>query len=287
MSSLKLALGCAAGGVLGYVLTKLFDSPQQGKVKGGTLTIGYWKIRGLGAPLRMMCCYAGQPFVNKAYGDDAKTAWFGSEKKRLKDVNALINLPYVIEGPTAADPTETVVTQSNSCLIYLGQRLGIDRPELATHNHMALDQLMDLRNDTMKIVYPFANVVTKQADFKAGLKEHVAQTASMHLAKLEGHCVGPYLCGGEIQSADFHMFEMLDQHVAMCEQAGVVFDVSPFPKLKALHGALRADPALALYFASDMYKRYAFNNPMAAFFCGTGYGDGPFGVTLEEQVRTR
>tara|TARA_B100000768_G_C11016464_1_gene264276 strand:- start:225 stop:542 length:318 start_codon:yes stop_codon:yes gene_type:complete len=83
---------------------------------------------------------------------------------------------------------------------------------------MALDQLMDLRNDTMKIVYPFANVVTKQADFKAGLKEHVAQTASMHLAKLEGHCVGPYLCGGEIQSADFHMFEMLDQHVAMCEQ---------------------------------------------------------------------
>ena len=38
-------------------------------------------------------------------------------------------------------------------------------------------------------------------------------------------------------------------------QAGVAFDVSPFPKLKALHGALRADPALALYFASDMYKR--------------------------------
>ena len=152
---------------------------------------------------------------------------------------------------------------------------------------MALDQLMDLRNDTMKIVYPFANVVTKQADFKAGLKEHVEKTASMHLAKLEGHCVGPYLCGGTIQSADFHMFEMLDQHVAMCEQAGVAFDVSPFPKLKALHGAMRSDPALATYFASDMYKRYAVNNPMAAFFCGTGYGDGPFGGTVEEQVATR
>ena len=89
MPSLKLALGCAAGGVLGYVLAKLFDS-QKGKVKGGALTIGYWKIRGLAAPLRMMCCYAGQPFVNKAYGDDAKTAWFGSEKKRLKKANALI-----------------------------------------------------------------------------------------------------------------------------------------------------------------------------------------------------
>ena len=127
MSSLKLALGCAAGGVIGYVLTKLFDSPEQGKVKGGTITIGYWKIRGLAAPLRMMCFYKGQPFVSKAYGDDANKAWFGSEKKRLKDNNALINLPYVIEGPTAADPTETVITQSNSCLLYLGKRLGIDR----------------------------------------------------------------------------------------------------------------------------------------------------------------
>jgi len=26
---------------------------------------------------------------------------------------------------------------------------------------------------------------------------------------------------------------------------------------------------------------------MAAFFCGTGYGDGPFGGTVEEQVATR
>jgi hypothetical protein len=43
--------------------------------------------------------------------------------------------------------------------------------------------------------------------------------------------------------------------MAILTKAGVAFDVSPFPKLKALHGAMRADPALALYFASDMYKR--------------------------------
>ena len=43
--------------------------------------------------------------------------------------------------------------------------------------------------------------------------------------------------------------------MAILTKVGVVFDVSPFPKLKALHGAMRADPALALYFASDMYKR--------------------------------
>ena len=37
----------------------------------------------------------------------------------------------------------------------------------------------------------------------------------------------------------------------------MTFDVSPFPKLKALHGAMRSDSALATYFASDMYKTYA------------------------------
>ena len=43
----------------------------------------------------------------------------------------------------------------------------VGRPELATHNHMALDQLMDLRNDTMKIVYGFGGV-TKEG-FPAAL----------------------------------------------------------------------------------------------------------------------
>ena len=38
------------------------------------------------------------------------------------------------------------------------------------------------------------------------------------------------------------------------------------------------------YLLTHILRRYAFNNPMAAFFCGTGYGDGPFGGTVEEQV---
>ena len=38
------------------------------------------------------------------------------------------------------------------------------------------------------------------------------------------------------------------------------------------------------YMLTHIARRYPFNNPMAAFFCGTGYGDGPFGGTVEEQV---
>ena len=46
----------------------------------------------------------------------------------------------------------------------------------------------------------------------------------------------------------------------------------------------RSRSKYALIHAHPHRRRYAFNNPMAAFFCGTGYGDGPFGGTVEEQV---
>ena len=53
---------------------------------------------------------------------------------------------------------------------------------------------MDLRNDTMKIVYPFGGKVSSKAEFPAALAEHMKGAAG-HFAKLEGHCVGPFICG--------------------------------------------------------------------------------------------
>ena len=243
------------------------------------LTIGYWKIRGLAAALRMMCHYKGVPYVNKAYGTDASERWFGRDKPALAQQNALINLPYVVDG-------ETVVTQSNSCLLYLGQRLGIDDPAHFLRNHQALDQAMDLRNDTMKVAYPFAGLVPTAADFPAGLATHLGGAAKAHLAKLEGFCVGPFLCGAAPQSADFAVFEMLDQHVMMAEQAGLPFELGDeHPKLAALHGAMRQLPALAPYFASEPYGRYAVNNPLKAHFVGAGYAAGHTLGATEEATR--
>ncbi len=106
-------------------------------------TLGYWKIRGLAAPLRMMLYHKRQSFTLKEYGADAKEEWFAKDKPELRKRNGLINLPYIIDG-------DTVVTQSNSCMLYLGRKLGIDRDEFFVRNHQVLDQTMDLRNDLMK-----------------------------------------------------------------------------------------------------------------------------------------
>jgi len=235
--------------------------------------LGYHKIRGLAAPLRMMFYFKQKSFVNKAYAEDLKTAWFAGDKPTLKEKNSLINLPYLIDG-------ETVVTQSNSCLVYLGQKLGIDTPEHAVKNHQAIDQIMDLRNDLMKIVYPGGKCASKQA-FPEAFSAHVAQA---HFAKLEGFVSGPFICGAEPQSADFHLFEMLDQHMIIIQDIKCDYDMSQFPRLLALHAAMKALPTLAPYFASDMYA-YAHNNAMFTFYLGPAYGDGPYGTMVEEEIK--
>ena len=167
---------------------------------GEPITLGYHKIRGLAAALRMMFFYKKVGFKHVDYAEDMKSEWFGKDKPELIKANSMINLPYLIDG-------STVVTQSNSCLLYLGQRLGIDTAECMIHNHQVLDQTMDLRNELMKIVYNPAC-----QPFKEHLEKHMG-TAGTHFAKLEGFAKGPYMCGAAVQSGDFHVFEMLDQHI--------------------------------------------------------------------------
>lgn len=123
---------------------------------------------------------------------------------------------------------------------------------------------MDLRNALMTIAYG-----PKGKDFKAALTAHM-DGALGHFTKLDGFCKGPYMCGAKPQSADFHVFEMVDQHVAMAKEMGVAFELkASFPKLFQLHMRLKTDPALAGYFASPGYAAYATNNAMYTNYCGT------------------
>jgi glutathione S-transferase len=226
--------------------------------------IGYHRIRGLGAPLRMICCFKGQPYVNAIYGADMKESWFAGKKEELKPLNSCINIPYVKSG-------DEVVTQSNTCLLYLGRKLGIDTDEAFIKNHTVLDEVMDLRNKLMTIVYPFFYVVKSKEEFPEGAKKHLAETVVTSYTKLEGFCEGPYMCGAAMQSGDFHLFEMLDQHSSISAHVGEEDPLDKFPKLKALHTAVRADPALKSYFESDQYVKFAQNNGLYTNF--TGFGD--------------
>lgn len=68
----------------------------------------------------------------------------------------------------------------------------------------------------------------------------------------------------------------------MSSESKVPCDFAKFPKLAALHAAMKAEPKLAKYFASDMYKSYAVNNPGYTHFNGAGFST--FGPTVSEVV---
>ena len=113
---------------------------------GGSLTIGYWNIRGLGAPLRMMAEYAGADYEAKLH--DSDTDEWAELKAELIKTNPLANLPYVIDG-------DTVVTQSNACFAYLGEKFGLlgsDATE-RVQCEQCLCQVMDLRNEGVELFY--------------------------------------------------------------------------------------------------------------------------------------
>ena len=97
------------------------------------LTIAYWNIRGLCAPLRMVAFWTGAvekgqvTFTCYDAGDpaspDYKASWFASAKESLKASNPMINLPYVqVHG--ADGGLEVTITQTNACLYALGRRWG-------------------------------------------------------------------------------------------------------------------------------------------------------------------
>ena len=83
-----------------------------------TITVGYWSIKGLAAPLRMMVMYKGEQLNNIQYDIKPKASgsgWDNTEwstaKPDLRKLDPFINLPYIQDG-------EKIISQSNACMLY-------------------------------------------------------------------------------------------------------------------------------------------------------------------------
>lgn len=221
----------------------------------------------------MMMFFKETPFTNVGYGNDMKVTWFGDAKPKLLKKNSCINLPYIING-------DEVITQSNTCLLYLGKKLGIDTEDVGFHNHTILDQTMDLRNDLMKIVYPFG-AVTKEG-FPEAAKKHLEGTTTTNFTKLEGMFKGTFTSGSSPQSGDFALWEMLDQHESISQAILNKSILDDFPHLKAMHAAMKALPTLKKYFESET-SQWCQNNGLFTHFTGLG-DDFVYGETVSEKV---
>jgi glutathione S-transferase len=85
------------------------------------VTVGYWKIRGLGQFIRHLLAYTGTDFQEVQYDNQDK--WFKEEKGSLGF--DFPNLPYLIDG-------EFKITESIAVAKYVIKRSG--RTELLGKN---------------------------------------------------------------------------------------------------------------------------------------------------------
>ena len=83
--------------------------------------------------------YRNKSFKNVAYGEDAKTEWFGTDKPKIMEQNALANLPYIVDG----DVVVGGVGDTRGAVVDRG-REGLEGVECAADELRALVVALDL-----------------------------------------------------------------------------------------------------------------------------------------------
>mmetsp|Transcript_38991 Transcript_38991/g.70974 ORF Transcript_38991/g.70974 Transcript_38991/m.70974 type:complete len:362 (-) Transcript_38991:192-1277(-) len=237
------------------VVNVMWQSHPPG-TKRDKLQLVYWKIRGLGSPLRMMFRYAGVEYEDKqlecVVKDDGSFddgIWYDVEKPKMLADNPMINLPNIRAG-------DLLVTQSNGCAQFLGRRLGLcgsSEKEISS-NEQVMCQVFDLRNDFIRFAYP--NYTTKE-QFPEEIRAHFEDKAPRHYKKLEGWLSKygtSYFSGESPLTADFQAFEMLDQHEIVASRMSFASPMAGYPKLQEFHKRFLSLPQLQEYFSGPDHK---------------------------------
>jgi len=219
--------------------------------------MGYWKIRGLGAALRMIFEYRGAKYTDNQF--ETMDAWFKNKKPEILEMNPLANLPYVVQGGKC-------VCQTNACLNFVGDRLRLNGVGPArVKNDQLLCEIYDVRNSMMHKVYPFLKVCRDEKEHKEKVK---ADLAAGPFAKFEKWLVAnetEFFCGKTLCTSDFHIWEMLDQHKLLAAKHGIDFG-GDIPKCMEFYNKFKELPQLKKYFESDAYKLDINNKGAGAYF---------------------
>lgn len=234
------------------------------------ITIGYWRMRGLAAPLRMMCAYARVECEDIKYdirqsksGKWIAPEWEKGHKPDLKEKNPFVELPYLINHRTGE-----LVTLSNAVSLYLGGLLGLSgaTERMRTVNEQLLFHVHTSWMEVRALVYP-SRKSRRDVPFQEQLVAYFDKVLPLVYEKLESclmRCGTGFLVGWLPCSADFHAWEFLDQHELMARAHSIPSPLADFELLEAYHGRFRALPRMQSYFESDD-ARLPVNNKTALF----------------------
>lgn len=213
--------------------------------------LAYWDIRGLAEPLRYILKYVGEEFEDIRYkvGDAPeynRDDWFN-----VKFTLGLPfpNLPYYIDD-------EVQITNTNAIFKYLGRKYKLDgdTAKEKVDCDVGLEVVMDLRNGFVGICYSNAE------KFKENRETYV-KNATAKIAALDKFLGDKsFMAGSKLTVCDFHLYEMLDQHLVF--EPSILND---FPKLTEYHQRFQELPGIKEYLKTGKVKATPLNNKMASF----------------------
>jgi len=215
--------------------------------------LGYWKIRGLAQPIRLMLGYLDIDFEDKMYEvtdgpEFSRDAWL---KEKFTLGLDFPNLPYYFDG-------DTKLSQSSAILRHIARKhdlLGKTDQE-KDRCDQAAEQIADFRMGFVKLSYG----IFQGWDFKEKgpvYAENIFTTLKPFEAFLGDH---DWLAGANITWADFMMWEMLDQHLLFKPDC-----LDELPKLAAYHQRFKNEPKIKKFMESPKFFKGPCNNKMASW----------------------
>jgi glutathione S-transferase len=231
--------------------------------------LGYWSIRGLAAPLRMMLAAAEVNHwvimydVCERTGEEWGKHSYLKDKVWLKQRNPLMNAPFLVDCAT-----DRVIVQTNAIFTFLGRELNMmgSTPDDCIKCEELLCEVMDIRNQMVRFAYASGTDNNQQEAENLMKKEGSVSNCFDKVDEFikKGH--SKFLVGDNLSAPDFHLWEMMDQFIHLCEYYNLE---APFHESKRQHlfhffSRFQALPNVKPYIDSELFN-IPFNNPYARF----------------------
>lgn len=232
------------------------------------MILGYWNIRGLAQPIRLLLTQAGVDFEDKRYptlgtppSESNSSDWLADKNANTFDLT-FPNLPYLIDG-------DVHLTQTLAILRYLGRKLGFvgktEREILRVE--LTEQQVADLRAAFAKLCYSpdferLQEGSRSAADCLGILDGGFTERFSLMLRELSAFLADrKWFAGDRMTYVDFAAYEILFQ---MSKWNDKIFGEA-VANLKDFMTRFEALPAIEAYLKSERYLKWPFNGDSASF----------------------
>jgi len=209
-------------------------------------TLGYWDIRGLAEPIRLMLEHAGQSYDQEKYlAGPAPTydrsQWLDKKEKMGLDFP---NLPYYMDG-------DVKMTESWAIMRHVARKNNLLPDDNSAH---LCDQAQGVISD-----FRMSFVMMCYRDGFAENKKNFFAALPAKLTRFDDYLgKNKWMSGEKLTYVDFAFCEILDQ-LQLMEKS--VYD--KYANVKEYLKNFMAQPNIAKYRSSDRFKKFPCNGAMA------------------------